>query len=155
MRSSCDGVDLVDVGERPAQVLDRIFLVDRLDLVEEPVNRVVQLRVHVERQAGLGNLHRHAAPQRELFGFRIGLEREHRIVQRRVDAFPEDDVVDELVALVQLHLGDLRDRAVHLLRAAGGGAADAEHADVETALRLPLLENLQHIGVAARRRRTS
>ena len=55
----------------------------------------------------------------------------------------------KLVALEQLHLGDLRDGPLDLLRAAGGGAADAEHPDVETALRLPLLENLQHVGVAA------
>ncbi len=76
-----------------------MFLVDRFDLIEERIYRVVQLRVHVERQAGPGDFHRHTAPLDELIGFGVGLEREHRVVQRRIDAFPKEDVVDVGVAL--------------------------------------------------------
>jgi hypothetical protein len=43
-------VDLIYVSENPAQVLDRIFLAERLDLVEERIDRVVQLRVYVQGQ---------------------------------------------------------------------------------------------------------
>ena len=93
------GVDLIHVGESPAQVLDGMFLVDGLDLVEERINRVVQLRVHVQRQAGLGDLHGHAPPLIELIRLRIGLDREHRVVQRPVDAFAEKDIVDITIAL--------------------------------------------------------
>ena len=52
----------------------------------------------------------------ELIGRGIGLQREHRVMQRRVDAFAEEDIVDITVALKQLHLRDLLDGAVHLLR---------------------------------------
>jgi hypothetical protein len=44
-------VDLVHVGQSPAQALDGMLLVDRLDLVEERINRVVQLRMHVQGQS--------------------------------------------------------------------------------------------------------
>ena len=84
-----------------------MFLVDRFDLVEERIDRVVQLRMHVQRQAGLGDLHRHPPPLLQLIGPGIGLEREHRIVQRLVDAFPKEDIVDVTVALKQLHPRDL------------------------------------------------
>ena len=43
-----------------------MLLVDRFDLIEERINGVVQLRMHVQRQAGFGNLHGHAAPLIEL-----------------------------------------------------------------------------------------
>ncbi len=84
-----------------------MFLVDRLDLVEERINGVVQLRMHVQRQAGLGNLHGHAAPLLELIGRRIGFDRKHWVVQRPVDAFPKKDIVDVTVALKQLDPGNL------------------------------------------------
>src|SRR4030095_10392807 len=64
-------------------------------------------------------------------------------------ALPEHDVVDELVALIQLHLGDLLKRLVHLLGAARSGAADAERADIEMTLRLPFLQDVEYGGIAA------
>ena len=68
-------VELVRVRQHPAQVLDRVLLVDRLDLIEEAVDRVRQVGVHVQRQASLGDLGRDLAPQRELLRLRIGLAR--------------------------------------------------------------------------------
>ncbi len=47
-------VDLVDVRQCPAQILDGMLLVDGLDLVEECIDRVVQFGMHVyQRQAGM------------------------------------------------------------------------------------------------------
>ena len=46
-------VDLVHVRQHPTQILDRMFLVHRFDLIEERIDRVVQFRVHMQRQAGL------------------------------------------------------------------------------------------------------
>ena len=72
-------------------------------------------------------------------------------MQRPVDAFPEEDIVDVTVALKQLHSRRFARMArVHLLRSAGRRAVDTKDPDIEPALRLPLLKNLQHIGVAAR-----
>ena len=127
-----------------------MFLIDRLNLVEERINGVVQLGMHVQGQAGLGNLHGHAAPLLELIGRWIGLQREHRIMQRPVDAFPKKDIVDITVALKQLHLRDLLQCPVHLLRISSRGAVDTKDPDIEPALGLPLLKNLQYIGVATR-----
>jgi len=60
----------------------------------------------------------------------LRLDQEHRVMERRVDALPEKDVIDVAVTLKQLHLHDLLDRPVHLLRAAGRRAADAKDPDV-------------------------
>ena len=50
MRARCDGVELVDVRQRPAQARDRMLAVDRLDLIEKGVDRGRQVGVHVQRQ---------------------------------------------------------------------------------------------------------
>ena len=143
-------VDLVDVRQRPAQVLDRMFLVHRLDLIQERVDRAAQLRMHVQRQPGLGDRHRHLSPLLELLGLRIRLQREHRVMQRRVYAFPEEHIVDVTVALEQLHPGDLLDGPVHRLGSSRRRAADAKHPHIETPLGLPFFENREHIRIAAR-----
>ena len=74
---------------------------------------------------------------------------EHRVVQRPVDALAVEDVIDVVVALEQLHLGDARQRALDLL----GGVADADSvdavgADVELVLGRPFLVQADQIGVA-------
>ena len=104
--------------------------------------------MNVQRQPRLRDFHRQPAPDRQLLGRRIGLQREHRIVQRRVHALAEQHVVDVAVALEQLHLADLLDGRLNLLGVAGRGAADAEHPHRQTVLRLPFLEDLEHVGVA-------
>ena len=135
--------------QRPAQIRDRILLVHRFDLIEKRIDRVAQLRVHVQGQTSPGDLHRHAAPLRELIGLRTGGGGKHRVVQRRIDAFPERDVVDEAVTLEQRHARDLRNRSLDLLGRARRGATDAEGADRQTILHPPSPENIEHVAVAA------
>src|SRR5665213_898115 len=138
------------MGQSPTQVLDGMFLVDRFDLVEECINGVVQLGMHVEGQAGLGNLRSYATPLLELIGGWIGLEREHRVMQRLVDALSKKDIVDVTVTLRQLHPGNLLQGPVYLLRSTRHGTVDTKDADIEPALSLPFLKNLQHIAIATR-----
>ena len=71
-------------------------------------------------------------------------------MQRPIDAFAEKDVVDVTVALEQLDLRNLQERPVHLLRSSRRRAIDTKDPDIQLVLRLPLLKNLQHIGIAAR-----
>src|SRR5271170_7695384 len=71
-------------------------------------------------------------------------------MQRLVDALPKKDIVDITVTLKQLDPGDLPQGLVHLLRSSGRDAVDTIDPDIELALRLPFLKNLQYIGVAAR-----
>ena len=108
-------VDLIDMCECPAQVADRVLLVDRLDLIQKRVDRVSQFRVHVKRQSCFGNLHRHTPPLHELIRRRIRIGRKHPIVQRRVHALPKHHIVDVAVTLEQLHLRDLLQRPFDLL----------------------------------------
>jgi hypothetical protein len=93
-----------------------------LDLVEESVDCVFQVRVHVQRRSCLGDLGGDAAPQSELFGPWIRFPQEHRIVQRAVDALSEKDVIDVVVALEELHLRNLGERSFHLF----GSRPDAD-----------------------------
>ena len=143
-------VELIDVREHPAQVLDRVLLVDRLDLIEEAVDRVRQVGVDVQRQVILGDFGRDLAPQRQLLRLRIGLLDEHRIVQRPVDALAVEDVIDVVVALEQLHLGDARQRALDLLGGvADADAVDAVGADVELVLGRPFLVEADQVRIAS------
>ncbi len=77
----------------------------------------------------------------ELIGRWIGLHREHRVMQRLINAFAEQDIVDIAVALKQLDSRDLLDGPVHLLGVSARQAVDAKHPDIEPPLRLPLFEN--------------
>ena len=70
-------------------------------------------------------------------------------MQRAIDAFSEEHAVDVAVALKQLRARDLLQRPVHLLRRSGRRAVDAEHPDIELALRLPFLKNVEHVAIAA------
>ncbi len=97
-------IDLIDVHKNPTQIFDGVFLIDCFDLVEKRIDGIVQFRVNVQRQTGRSDAHGHAPPLRELIGRGIRCHREHGIVQRTVNAFTEEDVIDVVVALKQLHL---------------------------------------------------
>ena len=72
-------------------------------------------------------------------------------MQRPIDAFAKEDVVDKTVALKQLHLGRFAAATGPPAPELPAAAPSMQKiADVELALRFPLLKNLQHIGVAAR-----
>ena len=129
-------LDPVDVGQYPPQVLDGIFLVDGLDLVEEPADRIFQLRVNVERKACLRNFGNNAAPEGKLIGLRIGLNQKHRIVQRPINAFTEGDVIEVVVPLKQFHLRDLGESSSNLLRSGSStNTINTKNPDVQ----LPLI----------------
>ena len=150
MRSSCDALIWFTCASTQRRFLMGCSLIDGLDLVEERIDGIVQFRMHVQGQAGLGDLHSHAAPLLELIRPRIGLEREHRVMQRRVHAFAKSNIVDVAVALKQLHPGDLLEGPVHLLRSAGRGAADTKDPDIQPVLRFPFLKDFEDVGVATR-----
>ncbi len=84
-----------------------------LDLIEESIDRIVQLGVHVQRQVRRSHRCDYFAKLRKLLGSRVGLDEEHRIRQRAVDAFPVKDVIDIVITLKQFDLRDLRQGFVH------------------------------------------
>ena len=101
-------VDLIEVSERPAKVLDRVLAVNQLDLIKKRADRRRQVGVHVQWEARLRDLGGDAAPFGKLVRLRIGPAHEHRIVQRSVHRLPVGDVVDERVALQHFHRANLR-----------------------------------------------
>lgn len=143
-------IDLVDVRQLPAQPFDRMFFIDGFDLIEKRVDSVVQFGVYMQRQARGCDGRGDALPLSKLIGGRVRVHRKHGIVQRSVDAFAEEDVVNPVVALKELHLCDLRNDLVRLLRRSGGVAVYAEDAQREPALRFPLGEDVEHVLIAAR-----
>ena len=101
-------IDLIEMRERPAKILDRVLAVDQLDLIEKCADRRRQVGVDVQREARLRNLVGDAAPLGELRGLRIGSAHEHRIMQRAVHGLAVGHLVDERVALQHLHRANLR-----------------------------------------------
>src|ERR1700730_2708321 len=85
-----------------------------------------------------------------MIGRRGCFQCKHGIVQRRIDAFTKENIVDIRVTLKQLHRGDLLDGPVNLLRRTRRRAANAKRAHVESPLLLPFFKNVPHVGVAAR-----
>src|SRR5262245_25004493 len=118
----------IDVSQHPSQVLDWIFLVHCFDLVQKSIDRIFQLCVNMKRQASLCDFGNNLAPQHELIRTWIRFHQEHRIMERTIDAFSEENVVDVIGSLKDLQLSDLRKRSSHLIRRrAGAYAADAKH----------------------------
>ena len=143
-------VELVHVRQHPAEILDGVVLVDCLDLVQEPADGVLEVRVHVQRQACLGDFRGDLPPQRELLRPRIRLAQEHRIVQRAVDALSKEDLIDVVVALKELHLPDAWQGTVDLLGGcAHADSVHAERADVELLLVGPSPIERKELGLAS------
>jgi hypothetical protein len=63
--------DLVEVGIRPAQALDRLLPVDRLVHVEESIDRLFHLDVRIEINAPPGERLRQALQLRHILRFRV------------------------------------------------------------------------------------
>ena len=138
------------MSQRPSHVLDRIFLVDGFDLIEERVDRIFEFRVNVQRQPRLRDFGRDATPLDELIRSRVRLHQEHRIVERPVHAFAIEDVIEHVRSLKELHLRDLRQCARNLLRRrAGADSIDAKHSQIQLPLIFPSLVDRQQFVFAA------
>ena len=106
--------------QRPAQIPDRIFLIDLFDLVEHAVDRIRQRHVLIDRHAVFGELTGDAAPLREILGLRGRFNGHHIVADRLIEMFAVGVEVEIWIILKQLfsELRNLRDGSVGLHRIA-------------------------------------
>ncbi len=133
-------VQLVAVDERPAQVLDRVLLVDLLDLIEEAVGRALERGVRVNRHPGLRDFARDSPPLHEVLLALRGFRRNHVVAGGPVEPFAVGERIDPQVTLEQLEVGNLRQPLGDALR---GRPHRHRHQAVEPLVQFSLLRPLR------------
>src|SRR2546422_4727710 len=94
------------MNQSPAQISNRIFLVDLLDRIDESLDTVRERCMNMKRQAGLRNFAENPAQLHPVFRLCIRLEVEHVVVHRLIDLFSINGRVEVLITLKELQLRD-------------------------------------------------